>query len=105
MNAGETGGVEFPNAVQRSAAVLMITGALDATNPIENARAVARGFSIAVVLEVENVAHEALPVGVVQDLVVAYFSGGDVRNRRLVAERPRFTSVDEASQAPPQRRR
>ena len=83
----------------------MITGGLDATNPIENAREVARGLPNAVVLEIENVAHEALPVPVVQDIVVDFFNAADVRGRRLVAERPQFTSVAQALQAAPQRGR
>ncbi len=50
----------FPHPVRSSIPVLMLTGTLDATNPIENARDVARGLPNAVVLEIENAAHEAL---------------------------------------------
>jgi pimeloyl-ACP methyl ester carboxylesterase len=88
--------VEFPQPVQSAAAVLMLTGRLDATNPVENARDVARGFANAVVLEVENAAHEALPVPAVQDVVVDFLRGEDVRGRRLVAATPHFVTVAEA---------
>lgn len=97
--------VEFPEPVRSAVPVLMVTGALDATNPIENAHDVARGFPDAVVLEVENAAHEALPVPAVQDVVVDFLSGADVRGRRLIAVRPRFASVAEALQVAPQRGR
>jgi pimeloyl-ACP methyl ester carboxylesterase len=97
--------VEFSEPVSSVVPVLMVTGALDATNPIENAHDVADGFPNAVVLEVENAAHEALPVPSVQDVVVDFLSGADVRGRRLIAATPRFTSVAEALQVAPQRGR
>jgi pimeloyl-ACP methyl ester carboxylesterase len=96
--------VEFPAPVRSDEPVLMVTGALDATNPIENARDVARGFPNAVVLEVENAAHEALPVPAVQDVVVDFLRGADVRGRRVVAAVPHFASVAEALQLPPRGR-
>jgi hypothetical protein len=97
--------VEFPAPVGNAKPVLMVTGALDASNPIENAREVARGFSNAVVLEVENAAHEALPVPAVQDVLVEFLKGSDVRGRRLAAAPPHFASIAEALQPPPQRGR
>jgi pimeloyl-ACP methyl ester carboxylesterase len=100
-----TPAVEFPHPVRSSIPVLMLTGTLDATNPIENAREVARGLPNAVVLEIENAAHEALPVPDVQDIVVRFLNGGDVREHRLVASTPHFASIEEASRPPSQRRR
>jgi len=95
--------VEFPRPVRSAVPVLMLTGTLDATNPIENAHDVARGFRGAAVLEVENAAHEALTVPAVQDVVVGFLSGGDVSRRRIAAPMPHFATIAEALQATPQR--
>jgi hypothetical protein len=75
---------------------LLITGALDATNPIENAQDVAHGLTNSTVLEVANAAHEALPVDSVQAVVVDFFKGVDVRNRKISASRPHYLTVPEA---------
>lgn len=88
--------VEFPQPVRTPTPTLLITGALDATNPLENARDVARGLTNSTVLEVSNVAHEALPVDSVQAVVVDFLRGVDVRNRRLSASRPHYLTVSEA---------
>ncbi len=96
--------VEFPNPVRSSLPALLLTGALDATNPIENAHEVARGLPNATVLEIENAAHEALPVPEVQEVVVRFLSGSDVRERRPRAPTPRFPSIAEASRPASQRR-
>ena len=95
--------VEFPEPVRSASPVLMLTGALDATNPIENAHDIARGLANAVVLEVQNTAHEALTVPGVQDVVVEFLSGADVRKRRIAAATPHFPTIAEALQAAPQR--
>jgi pimeloyl-ACP methyl ester carboxylesterase len=97
--------VEFPRPVRSAVPVLMLTGTLDVTNPIENARDVARGFGSAAVLEVENAAHEALTVPAVQDVVVGFLSGTDMRRRRIAAPMPHFATIAEALQATPQRAR
>ncbi len=97
--------VEFPGPVKSGVPALLLTGELDATNPIENARDVAAGLENAVVLEVENVAHEALPVPVVQDVVIDFLKGVDVRGRQLAGARPDFASVEEALQPSPRRGR
>jgi pimeloyl-ACP methyl ester carboxylesterase len=97
--------VEFAGPVRSAVPVLLITGELDATNPVENADDVARGFPNAISLEVENAAHEALPVQAVQDVVVDWFRGVDVRGRRLAAPPLRFASVEAAVAPIPQRRR
>jgi pimeloyl-ACP methyl ester carboxylesterase len=97
--------VEFAGPVRSSVPLLLITGDLDATNPIENAEDVARGFPNVVSLEVDNAVHEALPVLAVQDVVVDWFRGVDVRGRRLVAPPRRFASVEAATAPIPQRGR
>ncbi|MGH9867673.1 MAG: alpha/beta fold hydrolase [Candidatus Polarisedimenticolia bacterium] len=97
--------VEFNGPVNSRIPVLLMTGTLDATNPVENAAEVARGFPNAVSLDVENAAHEALTVPAVQDVVVEFFRGGDVRGRSIAASPPRFLSVEEASRPQPQRGR
>ena len=101
----EVPAVEFFEAVRSAVPVLLLTGELDATNPIDNAEEIARGLENACVLEVANVAHEALPVSVVQDVVVDFLTGADVRGRHLAAPRPHVATVDEALQAADSQRR
>jgi pimeloyl-ACP methyl ester carboxylesterase len=96
--------IEFADPVSSSAPLLLVTGRLDATNPVENAAEVARGFVNAVSLEVENAAHEALPVPAVQDVVVEFLRGADVRGRHVAGPPPRFASVEEAAASAPPRR-
>lgn len=88
--------VEFPQPVRTPIPTLLITGALDATNPIENAREVARGLTNSTVLEVANVAHEALPVDSVQAVIIEFLRGTDLRNRQLSGVRPHYLTVAEA---------
>ena len=95
--------VEFPGPVRSPVPALLITGALDATNPIENAQDVARGLTNSTVLEVSNAAHEALPVDSVQAAVVDFLKGVDVRNRKISASRPHYPTVSEALTAGPRR--
>ena len=97
--------IEFNGSVTSAVPALLLTGSLDATNPIENATAVAGGFSNAVSLEVANAVHEMLTVPAVQDVVVDWFRAVDVRGRPIAAPAPRFASVDEAAAPPPQRGR
>lgn len=97
--------VEFREPVRSASPVLLLTGALDATNPIENARDVAHGLANADILEIGNAAHEALTVPAVQDVVVDFLAGADVGRRRLVAAMPHFATIVEALQAAPQRPR
>ena len=92
---------EFPRPVRSSIPALLLTGSLDATNPVENQRDVARSLTNTVPIEVEHAAHEALPVPAVQDAVVDFFRGVDVRERRLSAPRPRFVTITEALQDRP----
>ena len=101
----ESPSVEFHGPVRSSIPALLLTGTLDATNPVENARDVAQTLSNAVVLDVENAAHEALPVPAVQDLLMDFLRGADVRGRSLTASLPRFATIAEALEVPPQRTR
>ena len=94
---------EFAKPVRSAIPTLLITGGLDATNPVENARDIATGLTASVLLEVHNVAHEALPVGAVQDVVLDFLRGVDVRNRQVSGSRPHYMTVTEAL-LPPQRR-
>jgi pimeloyl-ACP methyl ester carboxylesterase len=98
-----TPAVEFSHVLRSAVPVLMLTGTLDATNPMENARDVAHGLPNAVVLEVDNAAHEALTAPAVQDVVMAFFQRTDVRGRTIVVSRPQFASIAEALQSAPRR--
>ncbi len=100
----EVPAVEFSGPLGSDRPALLITGMLDATNPVENAREVARGLPNAVLLDVEYAAHEALTVPAVQDLVVDFLRGVDVRGRRIAAAPPRFATVEEALRPPGPRR-
>lgn len=97
--------VEFHGPVRSSIPALLLTGTLDATNPVENARDVAQNLPNAVVLDVENAAHEALPVPAVQDVVMDFLRGADVHERRITTSLPHFATIAEALQASPQRGR
>jgi pimeloyl-ACP methyl ester carboxylesterase len=88
--------VEFAGPVSSSAPALLLTGTLDATTPVENARDVARGLPNALLLDLENAAHEALPVAAVQDVVVDFLRGIDVRGRRPADTPPHFPPVEKA---------
>jgi pimeloyl-ACP methyl ester carboxylesterase len=94
---------EFRRPLRSAIPSLLITGALDATNPVENARDAAVGLTRATMLEVSNVAHEALPVGAVQDVVVEFLRGADVRSRQLSGARPHYSTIAEALLPAPRR--
>ncbi len=94
---------EFAGPLPGDVPVLMLTGGLDATNPIENAQEVAARLPNAVSLEVANGVHELLPITAVQEVIADWFRGADIRGRTVVAPRPRFASVEEALAAPPRR--
>jgi hypothetical protein len=48
---------------------------------------------------------QALPVPAVQDVILDFLSGADVSGRYIVADRPRFVSVEDAAAFAPQRGR
>jgi pimeloyl-ACP methyl ester carboxylesterase len=98
-----TAPVEFGNPVRSPVPALLLTGTLDATNPVENARDVAAGLNNAVLLDILNTAHEGLPVPAVQDVIVEFLRGRDVRGRRVAADPPRFPTVEAALVAPARR--
>lgn len=95
---------EFARPLRSGVPSLLITGALDATNPLENANDVANGLTSATLIEVANVAHEALPVAAVQDVIVEFLRGGDVRNRQISGSRPHYLTIPEALLPPPRTR-
>lgn len=101
----ESPAVEFHGPVRSSVPALLLTGTLDATNPVENAREVAQSLSNAVVLDIEHAVHEALPAPAVQDVVVDFFRGAHVQGQRITVSPPRFATIADALQAPPQRAR
>jgi pimeloyl-ACP methyl ester carboxylesterase len=96
--------VEFAHPVHSEAPALLLTGSLDATDPAENAEEVARGLPGAILLDVENAAHEALPEPAVQDAVADFLRGENVCGRKLVADTPRFLSIEDAAKPRPRRR-
>lgn len=100
----DTSPIEFPQPVRSSRPALLLTGTLDATNPSENARAVAIGLTRATLLDVHNAPHEALTVPAVQDAIVAFLEGQAVSSLHLEAEPPRFPTLQAAlSPAQPNR--
>jgi pimeloyl-ACP methyl ester carboxylesterase len=96
---------EFQQPVRASLPILLLTGELDATNPIENASEIAGGLENAAVIEIENAAHEALPVPAVQDIVVEFLGGSDVRGRQIAAPLQRFPTIEQALLDVPRRGR
>jgi pimeloyl-ACP methyl ester carboxylesterase len=75
---------------------LFLSGSLDATTPSFEAEEVAWGFPNGVHLVIENGFHDTLPEEDVQQLVVDYLGGTDVKGRRVTAPPPKFLSLDEA---------
>jgi pimeloyl-ACP methyl ester carboxylesterase len=94
---------EFSRSLRSAIPALLITGALDATNPAENAREVAGGLTNSTLLEAGNVAHEALPAAAVQDVILEFLRGADVRNRQIAGSRPHYLTITEALSPPPRR--
>jgi len=78
---------------------LFLTGANDGIAPFDQTEEVRRGFPNGIHLLVENGWHETLAAAAVQDAVVAFFRGENVRGRRLILEPMRFLSVEEAKAA------
>ena len=78
---------------------LFVSGANDGITPPDQAEEVRRGFPNGIHLIAENGWHETLTAGPVQDAVVDFFRGEDVRGRRLTLAPTRFLSVEEAKAA------
>jgi pimeloyl-ACP methyl ester carboxylesterase len=93
----QSAAVEFARPVTAPIPILLVTGTLDATNPVENAVEIARHLPGATLLEVENAAHESLPVPAVQDVVVAFFQGAPVRAERIRVTPPRYPGIEAAA--------
>jgi len=85
--------------LRRETPALFVTGELDGVTPPAQAEEVSRGFPNGVRLIAENGWHETLSASVVQDAVVDFFRGIDVRGRRLELAPTRFLSIDEAKAA------
>ena len=75
---------------------LFLSGSLDATTPSFEAEEVSWGFPNGVHIVVDNGFHDTLPEEDVQQLVVDYLGGADVKGRRVAAPPPKFLSLDEA---------
>jgi hypothetical protein len=95
---------EFARPLRSSIPTLLLTGELDATNPIENANEVARSLTNALSLEIGNAAHEALPITSVQEAIVDFLKGEDLRGRTVSAPAPHFPALADALQSPPRPR-
>jgi hypothetical protein len=54
-------------------------------------------------LEIGNAAHEALPIDAVQQVIVDFLKGANVRGRTVSASVPRFPTLAEALQPQPRR--
>lgn len=78
---------------------LFLSGSNDGIAPFDQAEEVRRGFPNGIHLLVENGWHETLTATVVQDQVVEFLRGENVRGRRLTLEPTRFLSVEEAKAA------
>lgn len=80
---------------------LFVSGTLDANTPPFQAEELRWGFPNSAHLIVENGGHETLPAADVQQVVVDFFKGRDVKGRSVSFERPRFLTVEEAKSPPP----
>jgi pimeloyl-ACP methyl ester carboxylesterase len=77
---------------------LFLNGSLDANTPPMKAEHMRWGFPHSTYIVIENGFHETLPDDDVQAVVVDFFKGQDVSDRRVKFEVPRFLSLDEAKQ-------
>jgi pimeloyl-ACP methyl ester carboxylesterase len=83
-----------------TAPALFISGTLDANTPPFQAEEQRWGFPNSTHLIVENGGHETLPAAEVQQVVLDFFKGQDVKGRSVSFERPRFLTVEEAKSPP-----
>ena len=75
---------------------LFVSGTLDANTPPFQAEELRWGFPNSTHLIVENGGHETLPSTEVQQVIVDFFKGQDVKGRAVAFVRPRFLTVEEA---------
>ena len=94
IGAGRAG-PEFRKPVSSAVPTLLLTGTLDATNPKANADDVARSLRGAINKDIVHAAHEALTHTAVQDVIVDFLKGIDVRGRSVVVTTPRYRSMEE----------
>lgn len=78
---------------------LFISGTLDTNTPPFHAEEVRFGFPNSVHLVIDNSGHEMLPSTEVQSVVVDFFKGVDVSQRKVAFPRPKFLTIEEAKQA------
>jgi pimeloyl-ACP methyl ester carboxylesterase len=90
------GGAVQPPRLWSTVPALFLSGTLDANTPPFQAEEMRWGFPDSVHLMVENGGHETLPAGEVQAVVVDFFKGEDVSNRRVAFARPKFLSIEAA---------
>jgi pimeloyl-ACP methyl ester carboxylesterase len=88
-------GPEFRSRIWSETPTLFLTGDLDGNTPPYQAEEVRWGFPQGVHLIIENAAHETLPSGEVQAVVVDFLKGQDVSGRKIALPRPRFMTPDE----------
>lgn len=93
---GLPGNASVPPRVWSTLPTLFVSGTLDTNTPPFEAEEVRWGFPNSVHLVVENSGHEMLPSTEVQSIIVDFFKGQDVSNRRVSFKRPSFTPVEEA---------
>ncbi len=85
-----------PVVLSSDVPVLLVTGTLDSRTPLNNAARLARSFSNAVEVIVENGDHELLPVDAVQRVVVDFFAGKAPAQRRLILPKPEYRTLEES---------
>jgi len=89
-------GARYRNRIYSPVPALFLSGDLDATTPSFEAEEVAWGFPNGIHIVVENAFHDMLPDDGVQQLVMDFLGGTNVKGRRVAAPPPHFLSLDEA---------
>ena len=89
-------GARYRNRIYSAVPALFLSGDLDATTPSFEAEEVAWGFPNGTHIVVENAFHDLLPEDSVQQLVLDFLSGTDIKGRRVAAPPLHFLSLDEA---------
>jgi pimeloyl-ACP methyl ester carboxylesterase len=81
---------EFREPLRSNVPALFVTGDLDARTPVVNADEVARGFSRAAVLVVENAGHGVIGYPAVNPSMLAFLRGQSSLPPRVSLPRPAF---------------